>query len=231
MIQAIIFDLDGVIVSTDEFHYRAWQRLADEELIPFDRQINERLRGVSRGQSLEIVLEQAGRRYNDAEKNALAERKNRFYCALIQTLAPQDLLPGVYAVLNALKARNVKIAIASSSKNAGTILERVGLAGGFDAVVTGNDIRETKPNPEIFLKAAHQVGVPPQECLVVEDAAAGVEGALRAGMRVLAVGSAATNLQATARADGLASISVSDLLAVGESDSGFFRGVRFSNGK
>ncbi|MDD5139797.1 MAG: beta-phosphoglucomutase [Verrucomicrobiales bacterium] len=216
MIRAVIFDLDGVIVSTDEFHYQGWQRLADEEAVPFDRQVNERLRGVSRQQSLEILLERDSRRRSDGEKHALAERKNEYYRALIQTLVPGDLLPGVPAVIAGLKDRHIKIAIASSSKNTWTILERVGLTDTFDAVVTGNDIRETKPSPEIFLKAAHQVGLPPAECLVIEDAAVGVEGALRAGMRVLAVGSAATDPRATARADSLATFPASDILMIGE---------------
>ena len=213
-VHAVIFDLDGVIVTTDEFHYRGWQQLADEEGVYFDRHINERLRGVSRTQSLEILLERATRTYSDEEKTAMAARKNGYYGELIKTLTPADLLPGVAAMVDALKARGVKVAIASSSKNTPVILERIGMTQTFDTVVSGNDIRQTKPDPEIFLLAASQCGVPPEQSLVVEDAAAGVEGALNAKMRVLAVGSAARDRRATARAVDLSTITVDELLAI-----------------
>jgi len=214
-IRAVLFDLDGVIVSTDEFHYQGWQRLADEEGIYFDRQINERLRGVSRMESLEILLERATRPYSDVEKEALAARKNGYYAQLIKTLTPADLLPGAQVTVDALKARGVKVAIASSSKNACPILESIGMGATFDAITTGHDIERTKPHPEIFLLAAQRCGVPPEECLVVEDAAAGVEGAIRANMRVLAVGSAAQDPRATARNIDLATLSVDEILAIG----------------
>lgn len=212
-IRAVLFDLDGVIVTTDESHYRAWQRLADEEGIYFDRQINERLRGVSRMESLNILLERSARRYSDAEKRALADRKNAYYNALIQQLQPSDILPGALAMIAALKARGIKVAVASSSRNTPTILERIGLKTAFDAVADGNDIRRTKPDPEVFLLAAQRCGVPPAECLVVEDAVAGVEAGLAAGMRVLAVGAAANHPRATASAPSLAGLTVDDLLA------------------
>jgi len=215
-IRAVLFDLDGVIVSTDEFHYQGWQRLADEEGIYFDRHINERLRGVSRMESLEILLERAQHPYSEPEKQALAERKNGYYACLIKTLTPADLLPGARDTVAALKARGVKVAIASSSKNARPILESIGMGDTFDAITTGHDIERTKPHPEIFLLAAQRCNVPPDECLVVEDAAAGVEGALRAAMRVLAVGSAAQDPRATARNIDLATITVEEILAIGQ---------------
>jgi beta-phosphoglucomutase len=200
----VIFDLDGVIVSTDDCHYRGWQQLADDEGIYFDRTINERLRGVSRMESLAILLERAERDYTPEERLALAERKNGYYRQLIATLTPADLLPGVDEVLTALRARGTKLAIGSSSKNAPLILARIGLPDFFDAVVDGNHIRHSKPDPEVFLLAAAQLGLSPAQCLVVEDADAGVEAALAGGLPVLAVGSAAAHPRATFRAADLA---------------------------
>ena len=214
MIQGVIFDLDGVIVSTDEFHYQGWQHLADDEGVYFDRVINERLRGVSRMSSLEILLERASRSYTQAEKEALCERKNGYYRALLTTITPKDILPGVQPVLDELKARGVKIAIASSSRNCPTILQRVGLTEMFDAVADGNHIQRTKPDPEIFLLAAQRLGLPPPVCLVVEDAAVGVSGALAGGMKVLAVGFAAADPRAHLRAPGLNAITVTAMLSV-----------------
>ena len=211
-VRAVIFDLDGVLVSTDEFHYRAWQRLADEEGIAFDRRANRRLRGVGRMESLEIMLERAPRPYAPEEKAALAERKNRYYRESLEALAPGDVLPGVREVLRALKARGVKVAVASSSRNAPEILRRTGLADVADATADGNDITHSKPDPEVFLVAAARLGLAPAECLVVEDAASGVEAAAAAGMRSLAIGAAAGHPQADRSADDLASITVDEML-------------------
>lgn len=211
-IAAVIFDLDGVIVSTDECHYRAWQRLADEQGIPFNRDINQRLRGVGRMQSLEIMLERAARSYSDQEKLHLAERKNGYYLELIRELTPADLLPGVTNLLADLKSRGVKIATASSSKNAPSILARIGLAGRFDATVDGNDITRSKPDPEVFLLAAQRLGVPAERCLVVEDAEAGIEAALAGGMRSLGVGQAARSSLATITAPDLNHITADEML-------------------
>ena len=211
-IQAVIFDLDGVIVSTDEYHYRAWKRLADAEGIPFDRQDNDRLRGVSRMESLEIILEKSARVFTESEKQALAEKKNNTYRALLAGLSPRDILPGVNKVIDALRARGIKLAIGSSSKNAGPILQAIGLDRAFDTVVDGTHITRSKPDPEVFTLAAKRLGVHPQRCLVVEDADAGVDAALAAGMRVLAVGSAASHPGATLAAESLAGISIDELL-------------------
>lgn len=194
---AVIFDLDGVIVSTDDCHYRAWKRLADEEGIYFDREINHRLRGVSRMESLSIVLERANRPYTAEERQMLAEQKNAYYRELIAELTPEDILPGIKPLLERLKEHGIKIAIGSSSKNTPLILERIGLANYFDAVADGNAITNSKPDPEVFLLAAKKLGVPPAHCVVIEDADAGVEAALKAGMRVIGVGTAAGNPRAT----------------------------------
>ena len=211
-VAAVIFDLDGVIVSTDEFHYLAWKELADAEGITFDRADNERLRGVSRMESLDILLEKATKPYSDAAKLDMAERKNAIYRGLLERLSPADLLPGVAAVLDGLRARGVKIAIGSSSKNAGPILQAIGLAEAFDAVADGTHITRSKPDPEVFTLAAECVGVAPAHCLVVEDAHAGVEAGLAAGMRVLAVGSAVDHPSATLKAKDLAAISLEEML-------------------
>jgi len=214
MIRGVIFDLDGVLVSTDEFHYRAWKRMADEEGIPFDRQVNERLRGVSRMDSLGIILERAPRPYSEQEKLALAERKNGYYRDSLQGLSPSDALPGAFETLAELRRRGVKTAIASSSKNASLILERIGLAGKTDAAVDGNDITRSKPHPEVFLLAAERLGLPPAACLVVEDAAAGVEAAHRAAMPALGLGPPDRLPDADHVAACLADVPVEQLLAI-----------------
>lgn len=211
-IRAVIFDLDGVIVSTDECHYEAWKRMADEEGIYFDRTINERLRGVSRVESLEIILERAAKPYDEQQKLEMTDRKNNYYRELIQKLTPADILPGVMKFIGELDSRGIKTAIGSSSKNSPVILERIGLLNSFDAVVDGNHIKKSKPDPEVFLKAAQALGIPAEECLVVEDADAGVEAAVAAGMKVLGVGAAAENKSATYKAPSLSGISVDSVL-------------------
>ncbi|MGM9615797.1 MAG: beta-phosphoglucomutase [Oscillospiraceae bacterium] len=198
MIKAVIFDLDGVLVSTDELHYRAWKRLADREGIYFDRTVNNRLRGVSRMASLEIILERAEKAYSAAEKEELAAYKNGLYRALLDELSERDILPGVTETLAALRARGVKLAVGSSSKNAGKILEKTGLLDRFDAVADGTDITRSKPDPEVFLCAAKKLGVAPADCAVVEDAEAGIAAAKAGGMTALAVGDA----RESALADG-----------------------------
>ncbi len=215
-IAAVIFDLDGVIVSTDEYHFQAWKRLADEEGIPFTRADNERLRGVSRMESLAIILEKSTRRYTESQKVEMAERKNAYYRESLRALSPGDILPGVEAVLSGLKGRGIKVAIGSSSKNAGPILKAVGLADAFDVVVDGTHISRSKPDPEVFRLAGERLGVPAERCLVVEDADAGVEAGLAAGMPVLAVGSAVAHPRATLKAENLAWVTTDDLVgAVG----------------
>ena len=189
-IDAVIFDLDGVLVATDELHYQAWKRLAKEEGIEFDRAVGRQLRGVGRMESLEIVLEGTAKSYSAEQKRRLAERKNALYRELAQGSGPGDVLPGVVRLLGELGARGVKIAVASSSKNARLILERVGLVDRFDAIMDGSDTDRSKPDPALFLLAAERLGVPPSRCLVVEDGLSGIEGARRAGMAVVGIGTA-----------------------------------------
>jgi beta-phosphoglucomutase len=207
-IKAVIFDLDGVIVSTDEYHFQAWKQLADLEGIQFSREDNERLRGVSRMESLEIILEKAGRTYSDEEKLGMAERKNAIYRESLSRLSPTDILPGVMDWLDELKTRGIKTAIGSSSKNAGPILEAIGLTDAFEVIVDGTHIKSSKPDPEVFTLAGERLGVAPEYCLVVEDADAGVEAGVAAGMPTLAVGSASGHLAAALNAESLADISV-----------------------
>lgn len=195
-VRAVIFDLDGVIVSTDAMHYQAWKSVADEEGIHFDEIINNRLRGVSRMESLDIILERAGRTYSGAEKQALADTKNARYVELLMNLTPEDVAPEVLRVLDALRAKGIKIAVGSSSKNTPLILGQIGLEGAFDAVADGGDIRRTKPAPDLFLIAARRLGVEPAECVVVEDAQAGIKAAKAGGMLAAAIGDAVRSNEA-----------------------------------
>ena len=187
MIKAVIFDLDGVIVSTDDCHYEAWKKIANEEGIYFDREINQRLRGVSRMESMEIILERATKEYSADEKIQLAERKNDYYKGYIKNLSVIDILPGVIGNLEELRNNGIKIAIGSSSKNTPIILKQIGLDNYFDAVSDGNNISNSKPDPEVFMKAADMLNVLYEECMVVEDADAGIEAGNRAGMKTLSV--------------------------------------------
>ena len=211
-IQGVIFDLDGVIVSTDEYHYRAWSELADAEGIYFDRKINERLRGVSRMESLEILLEQATRPYSNVDKQTMATHKNDVYKASLIGLTPVDILPGAKELLQALKNMGVKIAIGSSSKNTPFILERVGLTNFFDAVADGNSIQNSKPDPEVFLLAAKLMALDPSACAVVEDAYAGIDAAKAAGCRAVAVGYASGYVKADYCLPDLTAVDINVLL-------------------
>ncbi|MDO5022283.1 MAG: beta-phosphoglucomutase [Eubacteriales bacterium] len=211
--KAVIFDLDGVLVSTDDYHYQAWKQMADEEKIYFDRTINERLRGVSRMASLEIILEKSTKEYSPDDKNTLAERKNAYYVEKIQSITANDILPGSMETIRALKTKNIKIAVGSSSKNAPLILKRLGIDELFDAVVDGNQITHSKPNPEVFVKCAEKMNIEPSECLVVEDAQSGIEAGYNAGMKTLAVGSAQESPLADYRADSLKDIDLANIVA------------------
>ncbi len=206
--KAIIFDLDGVIVTTDECHYKGWKKLADEEGIYFDREINRRQRGVSRMESLEVLLEKAEKTYTQEEKLEMAERKNNYYREYIKSLTPADTLPGVMEFCSYLRENGVKLAIGSSSKNTPTILAGIGLENYFDAVADGNQIKNSKPDPEVFLLAAKLLGIDPSDCMVVEDAEAGVEAALAGGMDVLGVGDSVVNTNATYKAKNLAEFDI-----------------------
>jgi beta-phosphoglucomutase len=215
MIRGVIFDLDGVLVTTDELHYQSWKVVADAEGIYFDHKINDRLRGVSRMTSLEIVLERAARPYTPGEKVALAARKNDIYQGLCQKLTPADLLPGVASTLTELRRRGLKTAIGSASKNTRLIAAQLRLEPWFDAIVDGNDIQHSKPDPQVFLLSAQRLGLPPADCLVIEDAVAGVEAAVRAGMAVFGIGTPDKLPNAKRLAPNLSAVTVDELLNCG----------------
>jgi beta-phosphoglucomutase len=189
--KALIFDLDGVIVFTDKFHYQAWKQIADKLGIYFDEIINNRLRGVSRAESFEIILERYNGSLSADEKAVLMDEKNSIYRQLLDTMTPQDVSDEVRSTLNKLREMGFKLAIGSSSKNAGLILEKVNLRDNFDAVSDGNNISRSKPDPEVFQKAASFLNVAPEDCMVIEDAFAGIDAARAAGMIAVGIGDAA----------------------------------------
>lgn len=188
--KAVIFDLDGVICHTDEYHYQAWKQIAEELGIPFDRKTNDRLRGVSRMESLNIILEPYTGVLTEERKNEYADQKNERYRELLMKITEADLKPEVKETLDCLKEAGLKLAVGSSSKNTMLILTRLGLKDYFDAVCDGNAIVHSKPHPEVFLKAAASLLQEPEACLVVEDAMAGVKAALAGGMDCAVVGDA-----------------------------------------
>mgnify|MGYP000959194038 CR=1 FL=1 len=188
--KALVFDLDGVLTDTAHTHYRAWKRLADEIGVPFDLQVNERLKGVDRMASLEIILERASRTYSADEKRALADTKNGYYVQEIARVGPQDLFDGVCEVLDAARAAGLKLGLASASRNAPALLDKLGIADRFDYIADAGRIVRAKPDPGIFLDVAAALGVPPHLCIGVEDAAAGIEAIHAAGMAAVGVGDA-----------------------------------------
>lgn len=190
--QAVIFDLDGVICFTDRYHYLAWKKMADDLGVYFDEEINNRLRGVSRMESLEIILEKYNGNLTGEEKLALAEKKNQLYVELLSQMTEKDLSAEVAETLEELRKKGIKLAIGSSSKNAKYILDRLGLKDYFDAVSDGTNISKSKPDPEVFLKAAEFLQKKPAECLVVEDAKAGVAAAHNGGFDSAGLGEAAS---------------------------------------
>lgn len=189
--KALIFDLDGVICFTDHFHFLAWKQLADELGIYFDEKINNRLRGVSRMDSLEIILENyEGKPLSAEEKEQLATKKNEVYKKLLENMTPQDASDEVRETLKELRKRGYKLSLGSSSKNAKFILEKIELTDAFDAISDGTNISKSKPDPEVFLKAAEYLNVSPEECLVVEDAFAGIDAAKAGNMLAAGIGEA-----------------------------------------
>ncbi len=214
--QAVIFDLDGVICFTDKYHYKAWKRMADDLGIYFDEKINNRLRGVSRMESLEIILERCDKVFSEDEKLALAEKKNKIYVELLGEMSKEDLSAEVKETLDRLRAEGIQLAIGSSSKNAKFILKRLGLDHYFDAVSDGTNISRSKPDPEVFLKAAEFLHKKPEQCLVVEDARAGIMAAKAGGFDSAGLGEAAVCGEATYGLD-----SFNDLLKImNENQSG-----------
>jgi beta-phosphoglucomutase len=186
--RAAIFDLDGVIVDTAKYHYLAWKCLANELGFEFTEADNERLKGVSRVHSLEILLEIGGLTLDDATKSQLAIRKNDWYIEYISNMDASEILPGAVEYLQSLRSRGLKIALGSASRNAPFILERLGISSLFDSVVDGNKVSKAKPDPEVFLRAAEELNISPGECVVFEDAEAGIEAAHRAGMSTVGIG-------------------------------------------
>lgn len=212
--RAVIFDLDGVICHTDKYHYQAWKKVADELGIYFDELINNRLRGVSRMESFDIILERCEGEMSLEEKIHWTEKKNDIYKELLKNMSPEDLTDEVKQTLDALRERGLKLAIGSSSKNAGFILGQIGLGEYFDAVSDGNNISRSKPDPEVFVKAAQFLEEEPEDCLVVEDAKAGLEAALAGGMDCAAIGDAVASGLGTYNLN-----SFSELLSVTEGEA------------
>jgi len=206
--KAVIFDLDGVITDTARYHYLAWKRLAESQAVHFDEAFNEHLKGIDRMGSLELILTSAPRHYTQEEKLALADEKNEHYKQLIATMSPADLLPGAVAALDACRAAGLKIGLASVSKNAFSVLAMLGITDKFDYVVDADRIARGKPDPEIFLKAASELGVAPEDCLGVEDAVAGVASIKSAGMYALGIGDPAVLRQADKVIPSLAQFSL-----------------------
>jgi len=188
IIKACIFDLDGVIVDTAIYHYKAWKRLANELGFDITEHQNENLKGVSRTRSLELILQWGGITKTDAEKEELAARKNAWYVEMINKMTPDEILPGAKEFLQACIDAGLKTALGSASKNSATILEKVGITHFFNAVIDGNKVSKPKPDPEVFLKGAEELGIPAENCVVFEDAIAGIEAAHNGGMKAVGIG-------------------------------------------
>jgi len=211
---ACIFDLDGVIVDTARYHFLAWKRLTDQLGIHFTEEDNERLKGVSRMASLEIILGIGNRKVNERQKQEYATLKNSWYIDYISKMTPDEVLPGCLTFIEELRNANVRVAIGSASKNTPMILERVGIRDLFDAIADGNIVREAKPNPEVFIKAAEMVGIKPGKCVVFEDAVAGVQAALNAGMMCIGVGSPKILRKAHFVVPGLNEMNLAKLISI-----------------
>ena len=190
MVKGVIFDLDGVLLFTDKYHYLAWKALADKLNIPFDEKVNNRLRGVSRMDSLNIILSYSDQTFSEAEKEVMAEEKNELYREYLQKMTPLDVSDDTRAVLEKLRECGLKLAIGSSSKNTPLILEKTDMAKYFHAVSDGNNITRSKPDPEVFLKAAEYLNLQPCECIVVEDAEAGIDAGNAGGFVTVGIGCA-----------------------------------------
>ena len=188
MIRGFLFDLDGVLVDTAQYNFLAWQRMAAELGIHFGEAENEQLKGVSRAESLNRILAWGGKSLSDAEKQHWMTLKNDWYLELVRGMPADDYLPGAHEFLRASRAAGIKVALGSASKNAPLILERLGWIPLFDALIDGNVVTASKPDPEVFLEGARRLGLKPEECVVFEDSEAGVEAARRGGMKVVGIG-------------------------------------------
>lgn len=213
-IQACLFDLDGVLVDTAKYHFLAWKRLADELGFTFTEQDNERLKGVSRMASLDILLEIGNIELDNDTKLALAEKKNGWYVDYISNMDESEILPGALELLKDLRANHIKVALGSASKNAMLILNNTKMISYFDAIIDGTKTASAKPDPEVFLLGAQELGVAPSHCIVFEDAEAGIEAAVRAGMRSIGVGSQETLGQANHVVQSLDELSAAKLLTL-----------------
>ena len=211
MHKGLLFDLDGVIVDTAKYHYLAWKDLADKLEIPFTKQDNERLKGVSRMRSFEIILEIGNRVLTVAEKESYCTMKNEKYLEYINKLEKDEILPGVKEFLDSCRKKGYKIALGSASKNSMLILERLGLLEAFDEIIDGTKVSSVKPNPEVFLKGAENLGLAVSECIVFEDAAAGVEAAHRGNMKAVGIGTAENLPEADVIIPGFLGVTIEDL--------------------
>ncbi|MDE6878580.1 MAG: beta-phosphoglucomutase [Odoribacter sp.] len=205
-----IFDLDGVIVDTAKYHYLAWKKIADEFGFDFTLKDNERLKGVSRMASLDILLSIGGIELSGEEKLKVADKKNRIYLEYILKMTPDEVLPGVKEFLTALHKAGIKVSLGSASKNAKTILKQVGIEGLFDAIADGTNVSKAKPDPEVFLKGAELLGLSPADCLVFEDAVAGIEAAHNGGMKCVGVGDPQVLSQADYHISGFEDLKLED---------------------
>jgi beta-phosphoglucomutase len=201
-VSAVIFDMDGVLADTIELHYQSWQRVADEWQIPFNKESYSQILGMKREESIDYLLR--GHNIDAATRSEMLRRKNDYYLELVETLNSDQLLPGVSELLVALQADQMRIALGSSSKNAELVLQKLGIDRLFEVVADGNSVANSKPSPEVFQKAAELLGLPPEQCLVIEDAASGVAAAKAAGMTVLGVGPSDRLQQADLVVDSLA---------------------------
>lgn len=212
MIKGFLFDLDGVIVETAIFHYEAWRKMANDLGFDISEEFNETLKGVSRMDSLNLILEHGNVVLTEEEKLELATKKNEHYLTLVSKMTADDILPGVREFFAQIKQTDIKIALGSVSKNARMILEGVGLINDFDAIIDGTKISKGKPDPEVFLKGAAELGLSPEECLVFEDAVAGVEAGKNAGMTVVGIGQAEVLTKADIVLAGFEDIELEELL-------------------
>jgi beta-phosphoglucomutase len=211
-IKAFLFDLDGVIVDTAIYHYQAWRRLANELGFDISEEFNEQLKGVSRMESLDIILAHGGLTLPDEKKTELATQKNQWYLELVSRMTSEDILPGVANFFSQVRKANLLTALGSVSKNAPLILERIGMTEAFDAIIDGTKITKGKPDPEVFTKGAAELEVSPAECVVFEDAVAGVEAGKRGGMFVVGLGSPDVLTQADFVAPSLDALTVDEVL-------------------
>jgi beta-phosphoglucomutase len=211
-INAFLFDLDGVIVDTAIYHYQAWKRLANELGFDISEEFNEGLKGISRMNSLDLILAHGGLMLPDEKKNELATQKNEWYLELVSRMTSNDILPGVPAFFAQVRQVGLKTALGSVSKNAPMILARIGMTDAFDAIIDGNKISKGKPDPEVFTKGAAELGVSAAECVVFEDAVAGVEAGKRAGMFVVGIGTPDVLTKADMVATSLEKLTVEDVL-------------------